>query len=98
MAPAAFYCAILLPLASLALGQGAALAVALLAALAALLMASRILAYRIHDKMRADMLLTVGWVGIGLVGTALPPALLLVVPALGVVLLRQSASVTWSMK
>ena len=97
MSPAALYCAILLPLAGLVLGQGEALAIALLAALAALLMASRILTYRIHDKMRADMLLTVGWVGIGLVGAAVPPALLLAVPALGLVLLRQSASVTWSM-
>ena len=61
------------------------------------LMAARILAYRVHDRRIADVLLGICVVICILTGVTFPPALPLIVLAVLWVLAHRSARATWSL-
>ena len=96
MRPAAAYAGALIA-AALLLGKAAALVAVALSVAMLLLLMVRIAAYRSHAKAQADLRVTIAIAGLGLAGAAMPPVLLIALPALAFATLRSSAAATWRM-
>jgi hypothetical protein len=94
--PAAVYAGVLVA-AALPIGKAAALVAAALGVAMLLLLTARICAYRSHDKAQADLRVTIAIAALGLIGAAMPPVLLIALPALAIATLRSSAAATWRM-
>lgn len=94
--PAAAYAGVLIA-SALLLGKVAALVVAVVSLAILLLLMVRIAAYRSHAKAQADLRVTIAVAGLGLLGAAIPPVLLIAVPVLALATLRRSAAATWRM-
>ena len=98
LAPAACYGAMLPLPAVLLLGSRDAVVAAILCAGMALVMALRILAYRVHEKSRADTILSIALSALALAAFAAPPLVLIAAPVLALILVRRSAQMTWRMQ